>query len=108
MCHLRTGAGGGSRPDRHAPQHDYLPLKSFSFAASFTCRLALPLGLPHQQRASNVQRARGDEETADEKPFGGAGDTGGAWRYSIALSDQQLSHCQQRAVADMLRAEKKS
>jgi len=44
----------------------------------FTCRPPLPLGLPHLQRASNVQRARGDEETVDEETLGGVG-VGGSW-----------------------------
>jgi len=53
-----------------------------SFTCSpFTCRPPLPLGLPHQQRASNVQRARGDEETVDEETLGGVG-VGGSWKKS--------------------------
>ena len=51
---------------------------SAPFAASFTCppftcRAPLPLGLPHQQRASDVQRARDNEETADEETLGARG-----------------------------------
>jgi len=39
-----------------------------------------------------------------------AGDPGGAWRCSIVLSDQQLSHCQlstQRVMGARGKAEKK-
>ena len=54
---------GGSRPGRRALQHTFFPWKA-AFAASFTCspftcRPPLSLGLPHQQRASNVQKALG-------------------------------------------------
>ena len=53
-------------------------LKMIFTCSSFTCRPPLPLGLPHQQRASIIQIARDDEEAIDEEAFGGAG-VGGSW-----------------------------
>ena len=65
MCHLRAGVCGGARVQVAARRSmPFCPLKRAAFAASFTCppftcRPPLPLGLPHQHRASNVQRALG-------------------------------------------------
>ena len=78
MCHLRAGVGKARvRVVARRSIPFFAPGKA-AFAApfacsSFTCRPSLPLGLPHQQRASNAQRALGDKETVDEEARAGVG-----------------------------------
>jgi len=90
LCHLRQ-AYGGARVRVAARRR--IPF-FVAFAASFTCppftsRPPLSLGLPHQQRASSVQRALGATTKAPlmKKPWGawGWGAVGaghGRWRYA--------------------------
>ena len=81
------GEEGARRPGpegqvlRHVLWHVTSRSSATPCATSFTCspftsRPPLPLGLPHQPRTSNVQRARDDEETADEETLGGRGGGG--------------------------------
>ena len=58
----------------------------------FTCRPPLPLGLPHQQRALDVQIARSDKETVDEETLGGVG-VGGSWGQATGGGGTHVLMC---------------
>jgi len=84
MGNAAEAPGGGSRPGRRAPQHTFFPLKGcvrrvlYMPALHESTTIVTGPAAPAKGFKRSKSAWRDDEETVDEKTFGGVG-VGGSW-----------------------------